>query len=331
MRFIVKRLGFFVLSLWAAITINFILPRMMPGNPADIMFAKFKGQLDPASMEAMKKAFGLTDKPIIIQYFEYLKGLFTGQWGLSFGNYPTPVIDIIKSSLPWTIGLVGLATILAVCIGTAAGIYISWKRQGLLDNTLPLLTMAIQALPYFWVALLFLFIFGFKLNWFPMNHGYDDGLVPGFNWAFISSVMYHGFLPGVTILLGSLSGWLVGMRNNMINTLGEDYVVFAEAKGVSTSRLMFTYAARNAILPQLTSFAIAIGNVVSGSILTEQVFSYPGIGGQLTNGVLQEDYPLIQASFLLIAVAVLVANLVVDLLYSRLDPRVRTGGTANES
>jgi peptide/nickel transport system permease protein len=196
---------------------------------------------------------------------------------------------------------------------------------------LPLLTMGIQSLPYFWVALLFLFVFGFKLNWFPMAHGYDAGLVPGFNWPFLSNMIYHSFLPGITILLGSLSGWLVGMRNNMINTLGEDYVVFAEAKGVNTTRLMFTYAARNAILPQLTSFAIAIGNVVSGSILTEQVFSYPGIGGQLTNGVLQEDFPLIQSSFLLIAVSVLVANLIVDLLYSRLDPRVRTGGTANES
>jgi peptide/nickel transport system permease protein len=331
MRYILNRLGFFVLSLWAAITINFVLPRLMPGNPADIMFAKFQGHLDPASMEAMKKAFGLDDKPIIIQYFEYLKGLVTGNWGLSFGNYPTPVVDIIKHSIPWTIGLVGIATVLAVFIGTTAGIYISWKRQGLLDNTLPLLTMGIQALPYFWVALLFLFVFGFKLNWFPMNHGYDNDLVPAFTGEFISSVLYHGFLPGITILLGSLSGWLVGMRNNMINTLGEDYVVFAEAKGVSTSRLMFTYAARNAILPQLTSFAIAIGNVVSGSILTEQVFSYPGIGNQLTNAVLLEDFPLIQSSFLLIAVAVLVANLIVDLLYSRLDPRVRTGGMANES
>ncbi|CCQ98128.1 Binding-protein-dependent transport systems inner membrane component [[Clostridium] ultunense Esp] len=331
MRFVLNRLGFFVLSLWAAITINFVLPRLMPGNPADIMFAKFKGQLDPASMEAMKKAFGFTDKPMIIQYFEYLKGLFTGQWGLSFSNYPTPVVNIIESSIPWTIGLVGIATIFSVFIGTAAGIYISWKRQGILDDTLPLLTMAIQALPYFWVALLLLFVFGFKLNWFPMNHAYDDGLVPELNLTFISSVLYHGFLPGITILLGSLSGWLVGMRNNMINTLGEDYIVFAEAKGVSASRLMFTYAARNAILPQLTSFAIAIGNVVSGSILTEQVFSYPGIGMQLTNGVLMEDYPLIQSSFLLIAVSVLIANLIVDLLYSRLDPRVRTGGIANES
>jgi peptide/nickel transport system permease protein len=331
LRFVLNRLGFFVLSLWAAITINFILPRLMPGNPADVMFAKFKGQLDPRSMVAMKKAFGLTDKPMIQQYFDYLGGLFTGKWGLSFANYPTPVIDIIKQSIPWTMGLVGVATILAVVIGTAAGIYISWKRQGFLDNTLPLLTMGIQSLPYFWVALLFLFVFGFKLNWFPMAHGYDAGLVPGFNWPFLSNMIYHSFLPGITILLGSLSGWLVGMRNNMINTLGEDYVVFAEAKGVNTTRLMFTYAARNAILPQLTSFAIAIGNVVSGSILTEQVFSYPGIGGQLTNGVLQEDFPLIQSSFLLIAVSVLVANLIVDLLYSRLDPRVRTGGTANES
>lgn len=331
MRFILNRLGFFVLSLWAAITINFILPRLMPGNPADVMFAKFKGQLDPAAIDAMKKAFGLTDKPMIEQYFEYLKGLLTGNWGISFANYPTPVVDIIKHSLPWTLGLVGIATVLAVFIGTAAGIYVSWKRQGILDNTLPLLTMAFQAMPYFWVALLFLYLFAFKFSWFPMNHGYDSGITAGFNWPFIASALNHSFLPGVTILLGSLSGWLIGMRNNMINTLGEDYVVFAEAKGVSTSRLMFTYAARNAILPQMTSFAIAIGNVVSGSILTEQVFSYPGIGGALTNGVVQEDYPLIQSSFLLIAVAVLVANFIVDLLYSRLDPRVRTGGAANES
>jgi peptide/nickel transport system permease protein len=331
LRFILNRLGFFFLSLWAAITINFILPRLMPGNPADIMFAKFQGQLSPQAIDAMKKAFGLTDKPMITQYFEYLRGLLSGHWGLSFANFPTPVINIIRNSLPWTISLVGLATVLAVLIGTSAGIYIAWKRQGILDNTLPLVTMAIQALPYFWVALLVLFVFGFKLQWFPMNHGYSTDVTSGFNWPFISSALYHGFLPGITILLGSLSGWLVGMRNNMINTLGEDYVVFAEAKGVSTRRLMFTYAARNAILPQLTSFAIAIGNVVSGSILTEQVFSYPGIGNQLTNAVLLEDYPLIQASFLIIAVSVLVANFIVDMLYSRLDPRVRRGGLANES
>jgi peptide/nickel transport system permease protein len=326
MRYVLSRIGFFFLSLWAAVTINFILPRMMPGNPAEAMFAKFQGQLSPDALKALEEQFGFNNQPILLQYFTYLKGLLTGHWGLSFMNYPTPVSDIVKSSIPWTIGLVGTATILSVFIGTALGIFISWRRQGLLDNTLPIITMAFQALPYFWVALLLLFIFGFKLNWLPMAQAFDTSLVPGWNAAFIKSMLSHAMLPAITLFVGSFSGWMIGMRNNMINTLGEDYVNFAEAKGVSTGRLMFTYASRNAILPQLTSFAIAIGNVVSGSILTEQVFSYPGIGYQLTSAVLSQDYPLIQASFLLIAISVLLANLIVDLLYSRLDPRVRTGG-----
>lgn len=157
-----------------------------------------------------------------------------------------------------------------------------------------------------------------------MNHGYDSSLTTGWNGPFVASVLYHAALPGLTIFIGSFSGWMIGMRNNMINTLGEDYIVFAEAKGVSTARLMFMYAARNAILPQVTGFAIAIGNVVSGSILTEIVFSYPGIGNQLNNAVMNDDYPLIQACFLIIAISVLLANFIVDLLYARLDPRVRT-------
>jgi peptide/nickel transport system permease protein len=326
MRYVLNRIGFFFLSLWAAVTINFILPRMMPGNPAQAMFAKFQGQLSPDALKALEEQFGFNNQPILLQYFTYLKGLLTGHWGLSFMNYPTPVSDIVKSSIPWTLGLVGTATILSVFIGTALGIFISWRRQGLLDNTLPIITMAFQALPYFWVALLLLFIFGFKLNWLPMAQAFDTSLVPGLNSTFIKSMLTHALLPAITLFVGSFSGWMIGMRNNMIYTLGEDYVIFAEAKGVSTGRLMFTYASRNAILPQLTSFAIAIGNVVSGSILTEQVFSYPGIGYQLTSAVLSQDYPLIQASFLLIAVSVLLANLIVDLLYSRLDPRVRTGG-----
>ncbi|MCH1624547.1 ABC transporter permease [Fredinandcohnia quinoae] len=325
MRYIINRFGFFFLSLWAAITLNFILPRMMPGNPADAMFAKFQGRLTTAALDAMKEAYGIGEASLWQQYIDYLQGLFTFNWGLSFMQYPTPVGDMMQASLPWTIGLVGISTLISVFLGTALGVYISWRRNGFLDNTLPIVSMAFQALPYFWVALLFVFIFGFKLEWFPMNHGYDPLLTPGFNMDFILSVLNHAFLPGITLLLGGLSGWIVGMRNNMIYTLDEDYVTFAEAKGVKTSRLMFSYAARNAILPQLTSFAIAMGNVVSGSILTEQVFSYPGIGNQLTNAVRSQDFPMIQSSFLLIAIAVLVANLIVDLLYSRLDPRIRAG------
>ncbi|WP_186576378.1 ABC transporter permease [Aquibacillus kalidii] len=327
MRYVMNRIGFFILSLWAAITINFILPRMMPGSPADAMFAKFQGQLTTTALEAMKKSYGIGDTSLWQQYVDYLHGLVTFNWGLSFMQYPTPVSDMIQASVPWTIGLVGISTLISVFVGTALGVYISWKRKGFLDNTLPVVSMAFQALPYFWVALLCVFIFGFKLDWFPMAHGYDPAITPGFTSEYILSILNHAFLPAITLILGGLSGWIVGMRNNMIYTLGEDYVTFAEAKGVKTSRLMFTYAARNAILPQLTSFAIAIGNVVSGAILTEQVFSYPGIGNQLTSAVQSQDFPMIQSSFLLIAVAVLVANLIVDLLYSRLDPRIRTGGS----
>jgi peptide/nickel transport system permease protein len=317
----------FLLSLWAAVTINFVLPRMMPGNPALAMFARYKGSMSPQGLHALEVQFGFDNRPWIEQYLTYLWALVRGKFGYSFQYYPTPVSTIIRESLPWTIGLVGIATIISVFLGTALGIYISWRRGRLLDNILPPTTMFLQAVPYFWMAMLFVYVFGFRLGWFPMSHAYDTSLTPGVNVPFLSSVLYHAILPGFTILLGSFSGWLIGMRNNMISTLGEDYVVFAEAKGVSTPRLMFMYAARNAILPQITGFAIAIGNVVSGSILTEIVFSYPGIGLQLNNAVLNEDYPLIQASFLIIAVSVLLANFIVDLLYARLDPRIRTGGT----
>ncbi|MCY0879614.1 MAG: ABC transporter permease [Firmicutes bacterium] len=326
MRYILNKVAFFVVALWAALTINFILPRLMPGNPAMAMFAKFGGQLNPQALHALELEFGFSKQPMILQYLTYLKNMAEFHWGLSYTYYPTPVKTVIFHSLPWTIGLVGISTLFAVLIGTGFGIYIAWRRGGFLDNTLPVTTMFLQAMPYFWTATILLYVFAFVLHWFPLGHAYATTVTPGWNLPFIMSVLYHSVLPAVTIFLGSVSGWIVGMRNNMINTLGEDYVVFAEAKGVSSWRLMTQYAARNAILPQVTSFALAMGLIVSGSILTEEVFSYPGIGFQLTNAVLSQDLPLIQAAFLIIAVSVLVVNLLVDILYSRLDPRVRTGG-----
>ncbi|MDP9729547.1 ABC transporter permease [Alicyclobacillus tolerans] len=326
MKYVLSRLSFFIVSVWAAVTINFVLPRMMPGNPADAMFAKFQNNLTPQAMTALKLEFGFSNQPLIVQYFDYLKGLITLHWGLSFTYYPTPTKTVIAHSLPWTIGLVGITTLISVFLGTGLGILIAWRRGGALDNTLPIVSLFFQAAPYMWTGLLLLYFLSFKLGWFPLAHGYALSVQPSWSISFILSVLKHAILPGITIFLGSFSGWLIGMRNNMILTLGEDYVVFAEAKGVRPSRLMLMYAARNAILPQITSFAIAIGNVVSGSILTEVVFSYPGIGAQLQAAVLQQDYPLIQAAFLMIALSVLLANLLVDLLYSRLDPRVRAGG-----
>lgn len=328
MRYVLNRLLFFVISVWAAITINFILPRMMPGDPADAMFAKYKNTLSPQALNALKIEFGFNNQPLINQYFSYLKGLFTGHWGLSFSYYPVKTTTVIGHSLPWTAALVGITTLISVFVGTALGIYIAWHRGKAADSVLPITTLIVQAAPFMFTGLLLLFVFAFKLSWFPITGAYSTDFKPGWNIHFFLSALKHALLPAITIFVGSLSGWVIGMRNNMILTLGEDYVVFAEAKGVKPRRLMMAYAARNAIIPQVTSFAIAIGTVVSGSILVEQVFSYPGIGLQLNNAVLQEDYPLIQGAFLCIALAVLVANLIVDLLYSRLDPRVRTGGEA---
>ncbi|MCI0182336.1 MAG: ABC transporter permease [Acidibacillus sp.] len=326
MKYFLHRVGFLFLSMFAAVTLNFLLPRMMPGNPATVLFAKFQGRMTPQALHALEAEFGFNHKPLIDQYFSYLGGLVTGHWGLSFNYYPTPVTSVIASSLPWTIGLVGISTIISVFMGTIIGIYIAWRRKGILDSVLPTSLMFFQAMPTFWVALMLLYIFGFLLSWFPMSHAYSNSIVPGMSGSYLLSILYHAVLPGFTIFIGSLSGWMIGMRNNMINTLGEDYIVFAEAKGISPARLMFSYTARNAILPQITSFAIALGNVVSGSILVEMVFSYPGIGYQLVNAVTGEDYPLIQGTFLIIALSVLIANFIVDLLLSRLDPRVRREG-----
>ncbi len=328
-RYVLQRVGFLFLSIWAAVTINFVLPRLMPGNPAGAMFAKFQGRMTPMALKALEAEFGFNNQPLIIQYLHYIGGLFTWHLGLSFLYYPTPVTAVIASSLPWTVGLVGAFTILSVFVGTSLGILIAWRRGGLLDSVLPTTFMFLQSSPAFWVAFMLLFIFGFTLSWFPMSHAYSNSLVLGFTPPVVVSIIYHAVLPGATIFLSSLSGWMIGMRNNMINTLGEDYIVFAEAKGISGGRLLFSYAARNAILPQVTSFAIALGGIVNGSILVETVFSYPGIGYQLTSAVSSEDYPLIQGTFLIIALSVLIVNFIVDMLLVKLDPRVRTGGVSS--
>ena len=326
MRYFLNRLGFLLVSIWVALTLNFILPRLMPGNPAGIMLAKFQGRMPPQALHALELQFGFTNKPMILQYVQYLGSMLTGHWGLSYTYYPTSVTTIIATSLPWTLALLGAAWLVAVASGTLTGIWIAWRRGGLLDSTLPMATMFFQSIPGFWLGFVLLYFLGFDLSWFPMAHSYGNSVTPGVNAPFLLSVLYHSVLPFVVIYLGSISGWIVGMRNNMIITLGEDYMVFAEAKGVPPRRLVFSYAARNALLPQVTSIAIALSTIIGGQILIEQVFSYPGIGFQLANAVASEDYPLIQGMFLIIAVITLLINFIVDMVYGRLDPRVRRRG-----
>jgi peptide/nickel transport system permease protein len=323
MAYLARRLGFYALAAWASITLNFFLPRLMPGDPASAIFARFQGRMDPAGIEAMRKSYGLSDEPLIKQYFSYLSSILHGDFGTSISFFPSPVTDVIRQGLAWTLLLGLVATILSFLIGSTLGILGAWRRGGLTDNFLPPLLIFGGSFPYFWLASLLLFVLAFQYDIFPLRHAYADGLHIGWSWEFISSAGYHLVLPATTIILVTIGGWMLGMRNAMIGVLSEDYMTMAEAKGLPQRRIMFSYAARNALLPNITAFGMALGFVISGALLTETVFSYPGLGWQLITAVRQLDYPLMQGIFLMITFAVLGANFIVDLLYLRLDPRVR--------
>ena len=326
MAFLARRLGFYVITAWVAITINFFIPRLMPGNPVDLVFNRIHHSISPAALHAFEIAFGVnTREGLISQYFGYLGQILHGDLGISITYFPTPVSSVIRTALPWTLALVGVATVLSFVLGTLLGMLAATRRGTWADALLPI-TSFLSAVPYFWLGLVFLTIFAVDLGWFPLSGGYDPTVSIGFDWTFISNAIDHAVLPAVTIIVSSIAGWLLGMRNVMMATLGEDYVLLAEAKGLRRSRVSFTYAARNAILPNMAGFALSLGFIVSGAILTEVVFSYPGVGYVLFQAVTNEDYPLMQGIFLMITILVLLANLLADIMYAALDPRTREAG-----
>ncbi|HYK83738.1 MAG TPA: ABC transporter permease [Ktedonobacteraceae bacterium] len=323
MKHLFRRIGFYLVALWASITINFVIPRLAPGDPAGALIARFQGRMNPQAISSLKLQFGLSNDPLWIQYVRYLENLLHGNLGTSFTYFPTPVSTVLAQELPWTLALVGISVVISFTVGSLIGVLIAWKRGSFIDGVLPPMLTFFSAIPYFWLALVALYVFAYTLNWFPLNGGYDTSVTVGWSADFLLSVFNHGLLPGFTIVLASIAGWMLGMRNTMITTLTEDYVLLAEAKGLSERRVMFSYAARNAILPNVTSFTLSLGFVVGGSLLTEIVFSYPGIGFALLQAAQNADYPLLQGIFLLIAMAVLGANFIADLIYVVLDPRVR--------
>ena len=324
MRFILRRLGFYLIAFWASITLNFLLPRFMPGDPVSRMFARTQGKMQPEQLEALRKLLGVDDRPIWEQYADYLHNIVTGNMGVSISRFPTPVTEVIASQIGWTLLLGGTALVIAAVVGNLLGILAAWRRGGAIDSALPPLLIFIGSFPYFWLAMGALYLFGVILGWSPLRHAFSDGLEPGFSWEFISDAGAHLVLPALTIVLVSVGGWMLGMRNTMIATNSEDYITMAEAKGLRPGRIMLRYAARNAMLPSVTSFGMSLGFVVGGALLTEVVFAYPGVGYQLLNAVQGLDYPLMQGLFLTITAAVLLANFLVDILYVRLDPRVRS-------
>jgi peptide/nickel transport system permease protein len=311
-----------VVTAWAAITVNFFIPHLMPGDPVQSLIARQQGKLTPAAIQALNVQFGLANhQSLWSQYLHYWGQLFSGDLGLSTSFYPATVENVLSAALPWTVALVGAATVISFVIGTLIGTVVAWRRGSWLDSILPISTF-FQAVPYFFFALIVLILLGNDLGWFPISGGMDQGLIPGLDWATVSSVLDHAFLPGITIVVSSIAGWILAMRNMMMTTMDEDYVLVAQAKGLP-SRRVIGYAARNAVLPSVSSFSLSLSFVVSGALLTEIVFSYPGIGFQLLQAVQSEDFPLLQGIFLVITFAVLAANLLADVVYAALDPRTR--------
>lgn len=328
MRHLLRRIWFYVITIWASLTLNFLLPRLVPGDPAEAVMNSLRNKnanVDPEMLQALEIQFGVSHAPLWQQYLQYLNNLFHGNLGVSISYYPLPVTTIIAQRMPWTLGL-GIATlVIGFLLGTLLGAFNAWKHDTAFDTIISPLMMLISGIPFFWIALLALYFFSYILNLFPLNGGYDPDIPHGFNPDFILSILQHSLLPAVTLVFTSLAGWMLTMRNTMILTLSEDYVLMAQAKGLSDRKVMLAYAARNAVLPSVTGFALSLGFIVSGQLLVETVFSYPGIGYSLVQAVNNKDYALMQGLFLIITLAVLGANFLADMLYTALDPRVRPG------
>ena len=321
MRYVTRRLGLFVITLWAALTVNFAIPRVMPGNEAQAVLATFRG-VNPAALHALEIEFGVNvHQNLLVTYFQYLGNSFTGQFGLTAQR--VPVMTEIISKLPWTLGLVGVTTVLAFTIGTLVGVLSAWFRGSRLDGVLPPIMFIASSVPVFFVALLLILIFAVTLGWFPLGGNVSLGATASLSFGYVGDVIQHAILPAVSLVIVTAGLWIFSMRNNMITTLAEDYVKMARAKGLPTWRIMFDYSARNAILPNLTGFAMQLGLVLGGAILVEYTFSYPGLGYLFYTSTTDHDLPLMQGLFLFYTLAVLVCVLLADLATAVLDPRTR--------
>jgi peptide/nickel transport system permease protein len=291
----------------------------MPGGAIDVYTSGEK--LPQAAAQALIQRFGL-DKPVLTQFALYLKNTFTGEFGLSFFYYPKPVSALIKKALPWSLFLIITAEVLTVPIGYFLGVVAGWKPGSKRDSTIQAASLAILATPLFWIAMIFLFIFSFILGWFPLAGAQTVGAEYA-NWLeHLGDIIWHAVLP-ILSLATAFGAYELIMRNTMITTLREHYVLTAEAKGLSENAVKYRHAARNALLPMVTSAILGFAMAVSGSVYVETIFSYPGIGRLMYNSIMQRDYPVLQGGFLVYSVVMVAAVFLLDVIYMRLDPRIR--------
>ncbi|MGF1809714.1 ABC transporter permease [Vibrio alginolyticus] len=327
MGYFLRRLSFYLVALLVAATLNFIIPRAMPGDPVTMMFANASVQVTPERIAAMKELLGFVDGPIYIQYFSYIKNILSWELGTSIQFYPLSVNSLLGSAFGWSLFLAGTAVVLSFSIASVLGIFAAWKRGSKYDAFVTPGTLIIQAIPQMVIAMLALFTFAIGLKWFPSGYAYTPGTIPDWtSWEFIKNVGYHAVLPLFCATIVQIGGFLVNMRNNMINLLAEDYITMAKGKGLSENRVVFNYAARNALLPSVTALSMSLGMAIGGQLIIEMIFNYPGLGTVLLNAIHARDYQVLQGQLIIMTIFMLCFNLMADMLYMILDPRLRTGG-----
>ena len=327
--YVIRRLGMWMLTVWLGSTLIFFIPRLGGGDPVAAMVSRLTQQAGFVAnsaelIEAWRARFGL-DGPLHIQYWNYLKRLLTFDMGYSLASFPSNVNDMIADALPWTLGLLMIATIISFLFGNIIGALLAWKQTPPWLKTVLPATLTFTSIPFFMFGILILYIFAFQLKWFPTGKAYTTGVEWGWNWEFIKTVIRHGTLPALSIVITSMGFWALGMRGMMITNEGEDYMILAEAKGLEPKRIFWRYGMRNAILPQITALALNIGLLAGGSVLVEYIFTYDGIGYLLYLGIVNNDYTLTQGIVFILIVATSTAVLLLDLLLPLVDPRITYG------
>jgi peptide/nickel transport system permease protein len=326
-QYLLRRFGMFLLVIFLAVTVNFLIPRLMPGDPVEqklnTLVATGGGQVGDvtAMAEAYRARFGL-DQPLWRQYLNYWWDVLNFDFGYSLANYPETVSNIIGSSLPWTLGLLGIATLISFALGTVLGALLAWpEAPQALRRSIPLL-MAVSAIPYFLLGIVLVYFFAIRWRIFPAGGAYPFGSQLRFDLETAQNILRHAFLPATAIIVAGIGAWALEMRGMMISILGEDYITLARVKGLKEQRIFTWYGMRNGLLPQATALALRLGMIVAGAILVEVIFSYPGIGYRLYQAVQGKDFFVIQGIVLVLIFTIAFVMLVLDLIYPRIDPRI---------
>ena len=325
--YLTNRVVTLLLTVWIAATLIWIIPRLSPVDTAEVMLSRMAaGGGAVANSEQilaqLRAQLGL-DQPLVVQYLKYIWNTLQFDFGLSAASFPTPVAQLIATALPWTLGLMLLSVVITFVVGNLLGALMVWEHSPRLVRVAIPAAMVMTSIPPILSGLLLLWIFAAKLGWFPITGAYGLLVTPGWTWEFASSVIWHGFLPAMSIVIVTFGFWALGMRGLMISVQGEDYVTLAKAKGLRPRYILYRYMIRNAILPQITAFALKIGLLVSGQILVERIFSYNGMGKLIYDAILNQDFAVIQGASFIIILMTALAVFFVDLLYPFIDPRIR--------